>query len=619
MADNKKHESQFLRPKVQLAPRRAMSLSYRAPPPPALSSTASAVPPVPPRPPTAAVVPHDHESLLPKSPTTFAYFNANGSNDALRPASSQNRSQPMPPDLAAAVRLLQDMRVGLPVLASAAPLAGGAASAALSSGVPLGADPVKPLAQAARRMSGILAPDGLHATTSYNGGRTATAAAASSSSGSGSTGSSTKPTHRSASDNNGARLGTITFSSHSARRPRAVDELERPELARHSTADVDAAEQAAAAAAAEGQSLMSPPLRTLSESPLPFASDPDDDHHQDVKKNTGYADDDEDDDGGMLAGLPAFLPPPLPLQDVFGAARPSTLPRRSHTTPMPFLPPLPRLDSVLPPSPFMRQHQQQSTASDPYPSSVPPVAQPPPPPPRRHVKFGTILVVGTAHPAHEYDRYPIEPERLGFPDKVHLLELRSLMRRQHALAHAPETRAPPTGATDHRVCGCGRKVPLSEQCTSSGSETEADDTDEDDLTADERIRRQVERGLRDLSRSLSTRGVSRGSRRSGSDDSAVAVTPTTGWAQSPYVASLDDLETMDARAAAAARSPVSVFCSSSGTSSPGTPPSYASGSMSRDAFGNDVYVSPASFVSSAPPAVASATSLLIDDRETVWW
>ncbi|KAJ3359488.1 hypothetical protein GGF32_009215 [Allomyces javanicus] len=85
----------------------------------------------------------------------------------------------------------------------------------------------------------------------------------------------------------------------------------------------------------------------------------------------------------------------------------------------------------------------------------------------RRVRFATAPpTVHLVDPC--FDRTHDDPEthhrrgqramRLTFRDLAELLALRSVLRAQHARAHAPGHPMPATGMCDHSVCGCGAVV-----------------------------------------------------------------------------------------------------------------------------------------------------------------
>ncbi|KNE65264.1 hypothetical protein AMAG_10908 [Allomyces macrogynus ATCC 38327] len=87
--------------------------------------------------------------------------------------------------------------------------------------------------------------------------------------------------------------------------------------------------------------------------------------------------------------------------------------------------------------------------------------------PTRRVQFATSPpTVHLVDPC--FDRTHDDPEthhrrgqramRLTFRDLAELLALRSVLRAQHARAHAPGHPMPATGICDHSVCGCGAVV-----------------------------------------------------------------------------------------------------------------------------------------------------------------
>ncbi|KAI9179548.1 hypothetical protein H9P43_004876 [Blastocladiella emersonii ATCC 22665] len=153
------------------------------------------------------------------------------------------------------------------------------------------------------------------------------------------------------------------------------------------------------------------------------------------------------------------------------ARAPSTI-DSAHASPPPSLPPLLAASaegSPTRPRPYRSRPARRAVVISPHPP----------------------IIIGTAD--DEYDRDAVNPGRMTYRDVADLLELRSLMRRQHAMAHAilvqPDVPAvlaaaaaalvgpglgPATGITSHQVCGCGDLVTVIALGGGGDADTEPD-------------------------------------------------------------------------------------------------------------------------------------------------
>ncbi|ORZ41613.1 hypothetical protein BCR44DRAFT_1423177 [Catenaria anguillulae PL171] len=319
------------------------------------------------------------------------------------------------------------------------------------------------------------------------------------------------------------------------------------------------------------------PPACRSPSPLPDSAitnlpttgtQPDDGNASDVEDMYDEWDPNDLDEGFDRSSSPPSAPPGPPQTSLQRSRFPP--PKRSFTAPIP-----PRGSSLhfgqassspcTPPKPPLpvhadSGHHSPSTSLDALPSATNQPMQ------KRRVHFPPTphlvsLMIPVALPA-DYDRTPTTTDRMLFQDTVYLLELRSLMRRQHALAHARGHPSPATGGTDHGVCGCGRL----DLDADTELDTEAADTlDEEDADATE---------VDDEDHA----GGAYAAYRSGKAETMAAFKPRV-WRRPPVVAapgmrsrspglmvsvkvmvpSLDELEEMEMRDAAA-RPLVNVFC-----------------------------------------------------------